>query len=121
MGQIKEIECAVCDQLIKGAYYGWYPLCTEHLEMAKGINGNPDNFQASVIVCGLRHKIRRDATWAHLMKRWSETGATCTACGATLGSSDPDASWRWNGENWEHKCPGIDLQCGHFSAKTKGG
>ncbi len=40
----------------------------------------------------------------------------CSACGVHLDEHDPDASWRWNGETWEHKCPDVDSQCGYFAA-----
>lgn len=49
----------------------------------------------------------------------------CTSCGAAMSADAiyvaPDASWRWNGENWEHKCPGADPQCGHFQAVREEG
>jgi len=36
----------------------------------------------------------------------------CTVCGGAPAIAD--ARWRWNGEQWEHKCG--DAQAGHFAA-----
>ena len=41
----------------------------------------------------------------------------CSQCGVRVGNG-PFGCWRFNGEHWEHKCPGIDPQCGHFAAIT---
>lgn len=38
----------------------------------------------------------------------------CGACRAKWTAIDP--SWRWNGRAWEHKCPGLHPQAGHFRA-----
>ena len=27
-----------------------------------------------------------------------------------------DTSWRWNGDDWEHRCPGMHPQAGHMRA-----
>jgi protein gp37 len=40
----------------------------------------------------------------------------CTCCGAAL---DMDPSWRWAGDQWEHKCPDIDPNAGHFDASPQ--
>lgn len=40
----------------------------------------------------------------------------CGSCGAKWAI---DPTWRWNGKGWEHKCPGLPAQAGHFPAKPK--
>lgn len=40
----------------------------------------------------------------------------CSACGVHLDEYAPDVAWRWTGDTWEHKCPDVDPQCGHFQA-----
>lgn len=40
--------------------------------------------------------------------------SVCSGCGAPIEPSD--SHWRWNGEYWEHKCPGSHPQAGHFTA-----
>jgi len=42
-------------------------------------------------------------------------GLACSRCDEAL--SIEDTRWRWNGENWEHKCG--DAQAGHFVAVKK--
>ena len=46
----------------------------------------------------------------------------CSACGAILdadgfGNWAWAMAWRWNGQVWEHKCPGGGPQGGHFQAE----
>lgn len=47
----------------------------------------------------------------------SENGSwICLGCNAVM----PEAagpSWRWTGEIWQHRCPGMHPQTGHFDAK----
>ena len=58
--------------------------------------------------------------WASLERKWQEqwerfaVGHVCSNCGALVNVMD--ASWRWTGNGYEHKCPGIDAQAGHFPA-----
>ena len=43
----------------------------------------------------------------------------CSCCGE-LHDDASDPSWRWNGNIWEHKCPGASPQCGHQPARYFG-
>ncbi len=46
---------------------------------------------------------------------------TCSSCGTV---KDPvnefDPSWRFVSDYWQHKCPDIPPQCGHFMARPNG-
>lgn len=35
----------------------------------------------------------------------------CPDCGSFGGS---DATWRWSGERWQHRCAGVHAQAGHW-------
>lgn len=51
--------------------------------------------------------------------RWWEPNtarAVCGRCGAIEGIGPYDMAWRYNGDGWEHKCPGALPQAGHFAA-----
>jgi len=39
----------------------------------------------------------------------------CSCCKARCEPRDP--SWRFNGRDWEHQCPGNHPQCGYFVAE----
>lgn len=39
----------------------------------------------------------------------------CNCCGSYLSGND--SSWRWNGSDWEHKCPCAHPQAGHCSMR----
>lgn len=41
-------------------------------------------------------------------------GMRCSCCKTPVPLDLRDASWRWGGSSWEHKCPDIPAQCGHF-------
>jgi len=43
----------------------------------------------------------------------------CSCCGE-LHDDASDPAWRWNGNIWEHKCPGNSPQCGHQPARYFG-
>lgn len=45
---------------------------------------------------------------------------TCPQCGSSNQDPAEVGSWRWNGMHWEHKCGGLDPQCGHFVVNTVG-
>lgn len=51
--------------------------------------------------------------------RWWESDTArpvCSRCGAIEGIGPYDTAWRYNGDGWEHKCPGALPQAGHFPA-----
>jgi hypothetical protein len=64
----------------------------------------------------------RGQVWSFLMRLLESARVQrplkglCSACGAPLDARAGDGSWRWNGEFWEHKCPGSHPQAGHFRA-----
>ena len=38
----------------------------------------------------------------------------CSCCGEKKPDGwCADSAWRWNGEAWEHRCPGTHPQVGH--------
>lgn len=49
-------------------------------------------------------------------ERWERYGRdhVCSCCGAPVDAMDP--SWRFAGNEYEHRCPGVDAQAGHFPA-----
>lgn len=47
-------------------------------------------------------------------------GVSCPDCGSKP-SDWGDASWRWNGENWEHRCKGVHPQVGHWVVEAHHG
>ncbi len=61
--------------------------------------------------------------WAALERKWQEqwkryaVGHVCSNCGALVDVMNP--SWRWTGNGYEHKCPGVDAQAGHFPAEKR--
>lgn len=43
----------------------------------------------------------------------------CMCCGTLKGiEGDNPASWRWNGECWEHQCWPTEPQIGYFMARN---
>lgn len=48
------------------------------------------------------------------MRQWLEDAAKfiCDCCGEPCNSVI--GSWRWNGTQWEHQCPGSHPQAGHI-------
>lgn len=55
------------------------------------------------------------APWFALPE-WTEQ-FECSCCGGEVQPTD--AGWRWNGDMWEHRCEGVDPQCGSFEAVPK--
>jgi len=49
-------------------------------------------------------------------RMWAITvGVVCSQCKAKIAA---DGSWRWNGEEWEHKCQNVHPQAGHFKQES---
>jgi hypothetical protein len=44
----------------------------------------------------------------------------CSCCGEKW-KIDEMGAWRWSGEQWEHKCPGLHPQAGHMPSNEKVG
>jgi hypothetical protein len=52
-------------------------------------------------------------------RMWASiVGVTCSHCKAKI-SVNP--AWRWNGREWEHRCPGAHAQAGHFKQEKTDG
>lgn len=95
-------------------------------EVCGGSGTIPDNEglheDESCYCCGPLHAALAQAQPQASASGLSEAEKTlvCSACGAKLTDDDSMGRWRFNGESWEHKCPGVHPQAGHFAAMQPG-
>jgi hypothetical protein len=54
-------------------------------------------------------------------ERYHATGLwRCEGCGDAYDAESEMSRWRWTGEAYEHKCPGLHSQAGHMPARWFG-
>ena len=77
---------------------GFCPICEEYHALYEVVQGQPNqgDKRASDLATALSEPLE------------------CPECGSSNQDPSEMGSWRWNGESWEHKCGGLDPQCGHF-------